>query len=226
MRRGALPGFPIQRFRREIEGRRIFPRSGGIVAAEGAFDHHEVADRALRDEFLGFGAEHRTDALRTDLDDAPGGFPGFDHFETIGRRVRHRFFAVDIFSGVDGVDDDLLVPMIGNGGDQAIDLFVVEQIFVAAGDEKIGIAGNFARERVAAIVEIGGGNALSAGERHGGSEQARSLHADADDAETQTITGRHRGVTGGFQPRVAKQKRVGRGESTSRASGFLQEFAA
>jgi hypothetical protein len=103
--------------RREIERRRIFPSAGGIVAAEGALDHHQVADGALRDEFLGFGAEHGADPLRADLDDAAGSFAGFDHFEAVGRRVRHGFFAVNIFSGVDGVDDHLLVPVVGNSRD-------------------------------------------------------------------------------------------------------------
>src|SRR5712692_3237872 len=115
VRGGALPGFPIESLWGEIEGRGIFPGAGGIVAAEGAFDHHQVADGALRDEFLGFGAEDGADALRTDLDDAAGSFTGFDHFEAIGGRVRHGLFAVDIFAGVDGVDDDLLVPVVGNG---------------------------------------------------------------------------------------------------------------
>src|SRR5258708_35545027 len=40
VRSTALPGFPIESFQGEIEGRWIFPRPGGIVAAEGALDHH------------------------------------------------------------------------------------------------------------------------------------------------------------------------------------------
>src|SRR6266446_2620179 len=115
MRGSALPGFPIESLQREIEGRRIFPSAGGIVAAEGAFDHHEIADSALRDEFFGLCAEDGTDALRTDLYDAAGGFAGFDHFEAVRRRVGHGLFAVDVFAGMDGIDDDLLVPMVGNG---------------------------------------------------------------------------------------------------------------
>src|SRR2546430_8533939 len=47
---------------------------------------------------------------------------GGDHGHAVGGGVRHRLFAVDVFSRVDGVDHDLLVPMIGNGGDEAVDL--------------------------------------------------------------------------------------------------------
>src|SRR4029077_17521744 len=57
MRSCALPGFPIESFQREIERWWIFPRAGGIVAAERDFDHHQTADGALRNQFLGFGAE-------------------------------------------------------------------------------------------------------------------------------------------------------------------------
>src|SRR6202048_5582353 len=131
MRGRALPRFPIESLWGEIERRWIFAGAVWIVAAEGALDHHQIADGALRDELFGLGAQDRADALRTDLNDAAGGFAGFDHFEAIGRRVRHGLFAVDIFSGTDGVDDDLLVPVIRNSGDEAIDFFVVEEIFVA-----------------------------------------------------------------------------------------------
>src|SRR6266849_10244688 len=116
MRGWALPRFPIESLLGQIEGRRIFPRAGGIVAAEGALDHHEIADSALRDEFFGLCAEDGTDALRTDLDDAAGGFAGFDHFEAVRRGVGHGPFAVDVVAGSYGFDDDLLVPMVANGG--------------------------------------------------------------------------------------------------------------
>ncbi len=144
MRGRALPRFPIESLLGQIEGRRIFPRAGGIVAAEGALDHHEIADSALRDEFFGLCAEDGTDALRTDLDDAAGGFAGFDHFEAVRRGVGHGLFAVDVFAGMDGIDDDLLVPMVGNGGDEAIDFLVLEKVLVAARNGKIGIANDFA----------------------------------------------------------------------------------
>src|SRR5882757_6359239 len=140
--------------------------------------------------------------------------------------MRHRFFAVNVFSSVDGVNHHLLVPVIWNGGDQAIDFFVVEQIFVAAGDEEIRIAGNFAREGVAAIVKIGGGDALRAGKRHCGVEQAGALHADADDSETQPVTGSDAGIAGGFDARVSQKKCVGGGESAGGACSLLEEFAA
>src|SRR5260370_4350472 len=86
--------------------------------------------------------------------------------------------------------------MVGNSGDQAIDFFVVEEIFVAAGYEEIGIADDFAGEGVAAVVKIGGRDALRASKSDGGGEQAGALHADADDAEAQAVAGSDAGRAG------------------------------
>jgi hypothetical protein len=203
MRCGALPCFPIESFGREIEWRRIFPRASGIISAERTFDHHEVADGALRDQLFRFRAQDRADALRADLDDAAGGFARFDHLQTVGRGVRHGLFAVDIFSGVHRVDHDLFVPVVGNCGDQAIDFFVVEQIFVAARHEEIGIADDFACQRVPAVVQVGRRDALGAGKADGRCQEAGTLHADAYDAEAEAIAGGDAGIAGGLQASVA-----------------------
>ena len=82
--------------------------------------------------------------------------------------------------------------MIGNGGDEAVDFFVIQEILVAAcgGDF---LADNFLGESVAAVVEVASGNAFDAGQLNGIAEQAGTLHADADDAETETVA-RRRGL--------------------------------
>ena len=51
---------------------------------------------------------------------------GGDHLDTVGGGVRHRLLAVDVLAGAHRVDDDLLVPVVGNGGDDAVDVLVVE----------------------------------------------------------------------------------------------------
>src|SRR5260370_38313589 len=109
--------------------------------------------------------------------------------------------------------------MVGNGGDEAIDFFVVEEIFVAAGYEEIGIADDFAGEGVVAVVKVCGGDALRAGELHGGGEQAGALHADADNAEAEAVAGSDAGIAGRFETRVSQEKRVGSGQSAGGAGG-------
>src|SRR5216684_2031186 len=81
-------------------------------------------------------------------------------------------------------------------------------------------------EGVATVVEIGGGDALRAWELHSGGEQAGALHADADDAEAQAITGGNCGIAGGFEARVSQEKCVGGGEGAGGSGSALQEFAA
>jgi hypothetical protein len=54
----------------------------------------------------------------------------------------HGLLAVDWFSGAYGIDDHLFVPMVGDGGEDAVDFFVVEEIFVAACGWEIGLAGD------------------------------------------------------------------------------------
>ena len=93
----------------------------------------DVADGALPlIKFAGLGAEHGTDALRADLHDAIIFLRCGDHLEALGDGVRHGLFAVDVFAGVAGIDDDALVPVVGNGGDDAVDIFAVEQFLIVA----------------------------------------------------------------------------------------------
>ena len=81
--------------------------------------------------------------------------------------MRHGLLAVHVLAGGNGVDDDLLMPMIGNGNDNRVDLFVIEQLFVAPRGLD-GLADDLFREFVAAVVKIAGGNALDAGKRDSG----------------------------------------------------------
>jgi len=52
--RTADPGVPVEILRREIKGRRIFPGSGGTVAAKGELDHGDVADGSGLIKLVGF----------------------------------------------------------------------------------------------------------------------------------------------------------------------------
>src|SRR5438876_160767 len=188
-RRIALPGVPIEIAGSQVRRRWILPRAGGIVATVGTLDESERADDTVRKQLFCFGADDRADALRSNLHDAAGFFRRGHHGHAVGSGMRHGLFAVDVLSGVHRIDDNIFVPVIGNGGDDAVDLLVVEKFLIAArGDDFV--AGDFFRKRVAAVPEIGGGDAFDAGELHGIRQQARALHADADDAETHAVARR------------------------------------
>src|SRR6266568_203793 len=189
-----------------------------------SFDERESADDAVGEKLFGFGANDGADALRTDLHDATGFFCGGDHRHAIGGGMGHGLFAVDVFAGADGVDDDLFVPMVGDGGDEAVDFLVVEKIFVAARGGNF-FADNFLGERVAAVVEVASGDAFDAGKLDGIAKQAGTLHADADDAEAQAVARRSRLQR---QRNVLRFKKNG-GRSRERAgssSGALEELTA
>src|SRR2546426_632641 len=185
-RDGPLPGVPVEGLRREIGRRRILPGAGGVVTAEPSFDHHHLAEHALRDHFFRLRADLRADALRADLYDAATLLRGVDHRHTVGGAVRHRFLAVDVLPGADRIDDDLLVPVIGNGGHDAVDVLVAQQLLVAARDWEIR-PHDLTRERVTAIVEVGGASAFDAGQLNGRRQQTAALHAHSDHPEPHAI---------------------------------------
>src|SRR5438876_5775555 len=67
-----LPCVPIEICGRDIGRRRIFPRAGGIVATERAFDKSESADDAVSEKLFSFGTNDGANALRTNFHDAAG----------------------------------------------------------------------------------------------------------------------------------------------------------
>ncbi len=138
------------------------------------------------EDLLGLGEEGGAGALRADLDDAVRLFGGGDHGGTVCHSVGHGLFAVDVFAGGEGVNHDLLVPVVGDGDNDSLDVFVGEQLLILAGDGDVG-AGNFFGEGLAAVPEIAGGETLGAREVNGGLQEARALHADADDAEVDDL---------------------------------------
>src|SRR5205814_9842998 len=93
------------------------------------------------------------------------------------------------FSGAHRINHNLLVPVIGDGRDDAVDVLVVEQLTVAACHGEVG-PHDFTRERVTAIVEVGGGGAFDTGKLNGRRQQAAALHAPSHHAKAHAIARR------------------------------------
>ena len=104
--------------------------------------------------------------------------------------MRHRLLTIDVLTCVDGVDYDLSMPMIGDCRDNGVDVLVIEQIAITTGHREVG-SHDFARQGMSPVIEISGARALDAGDLDRCPEESRTLHADADDAESHGITGRH-----------------------------------
>ena len=98
-------------------------------------DHVEFADGSGRQEFFGLGVDDGADALAADLKNAVGGTGGRDDLGAVGVDVDHGLFEVDVFAGVHGVDGGLLVPVVGCGDNDGVDVFAGEDLFVVAGGE-------------------------------------------------------------------------------------------
>src|ERR1700680_1576652 len=70
--------------------------------------------------------------------------------------VRHGFFAVNVLARAHRVYDHLLVPVIGYGRDNAVDVFIGKQFVIPASDRKIRLVCNLASQGVTSVIEIAG----------------------------------------------------------------------
>src|SRR2546423_3150205 len=102
----------------------------------------------------------------------------------------HRLFAVDVLSRTHGVDHHLAMPMIGDSGDNAVDVLVVEKLAIAPRHRQIG-SDNLAREGVSAVVKVGSGGTFHSRNCDRGAEQPRALHADANHSKSNSIAWRN-----------------------------------
>src|SRR5260370_30087872 len=116
------------------------------------------------------------------------------------------------------------MPVVGNGNEDGVDCFVVEQLFVPSRclDR---FSDNLSRQFVAAIVEIAGSRALYPGKLNRSCQQSGALHADSYNPEANS-------VTGASQPRQSDQ-RIGlqqNGAADKRSASYsctpLQELTA
>ena len=76
--------------------------------------------------------------------------------------MRHGFLAVDVFARGQSIDHHLLMPMIGYSNDDGVDLFVVQQLLVAA-RRLDRLSYDFSCQFMTAIIEISRSYAFDAG---------------------------------------------------------------
>ncbi len=143
------------------------------------------------EQLLGLGVEDGADALAADLEDAIGGARGVDDLRPIGVEVDHRLFEVDVLARVHGVDGSLLVPVIGRGDEDGVDVLAGEDLAVVAGGEEVR-APQLLRVGEAAVVAIGDGDELDAGNLQGEARVALALDAGADQGKLDVVVRRSR----------------------------------
>ena len=72
------------------------------------------------------------------------------------------------------------MPVIGNRGDDAIDILAIEQFLIAPRDGQIRIVSDLPRMQMAPVIKVRRAHAFDAGNGDRGREQIRALHTDAD----------------------------------------------
>ena len=154
-------------------------------------DHVELADGARGEQLFCLGVDDGADTLAADLKDAVRGADGVDNLRAIGVDVNHRLFEIDILASLHGVDCGLLVPMVGRGDEDGINILAGKDLTVIAGREEIGAPQLFAVGK-AAIVAVGDGDQLDAGNLHRGARVPLALDAGADKGELDDVIGRFR----------------------------------
>lgn len=160
----------------------------------------DVAEDLLRQKLLCFCGDDPADSLRSSLHDPAGPLSSLHHGDSIGGRMRHGLFAVHVLAGAHRVHNDLLVPVVRDGDDQAINVLAAEEIVITAGCYDLWSC-DFSRESVARVIQVACGNTFDTRQLDRISEQARALHADTYDTEPHTVAWRdlaHRRVRPGW----------------------------
>src|ERR1700682_1720118 len=114
--------------------------------------------------------------------------------------------------------------MVGDGRNQAVNLLIVEKLFVTARNWEVRLARDFAREGMAAVIQVASGDALRAGKLHGRIEQSGTLHSDADDSETQPVARRNFGIARRVHALVAQKQHVRCCDGAGSTRTLLEEF--
>ncbi len=105
--------------------------------------------------------------------------------------MNHRLFEIDILASLHRIDCSLLVPMVRRGDQDGIDVVPGKDLTVIASREEIGAPQLFGVGK-AAIVAVGHGDQLHAGNLQRGASVPLALDAGADQCELDDVIGRFR----------------------------------
>ena len=129
LRGRAEPEVPVQ----ALGDRRFRDRAARRVAVDAALDGLDLADAAGADQ-LDRQAEHAAEIgslLAAGLQDAAGVLDRLLDRQRLGDGQRQRLLAVDVLAGLEGLDGDLGMPVVGRGDEQAIERLVVDEVAVS-----------------------------------------------------------------------------------------------
>ena len=102
--------------------------------------------------------------------------------------MNHGLFAIDVFARLHRIDGGLLVPMVGGGDDNGIDILASQDLAVVACGEDV-VAPNLLAVRQPSVVTVGHGDKLYAGNLHGNFGVSLALNTSPDQRDLNLIVG-------------------------------------
>ena len=127
--KGRSDALPRKRFQSSLEMStfgRILVRD--VVLIPVGADKRHLAQRAVRDQFLGVHVVLPTALLRAGLDHALALLDRGDQRRAFGQRVSDGLFAIHVFAGAHRVDGDRNVPVIRRRDHHRVDILPVEDL--------------------------------------------------------------------------------------------------
>ncbi len=189
-------GFPIDGLRRGVGRYGINPCAGCSITIVGRANHSHLTEFSRANPFARLSLGLRTHTLAADLDDAIGFRGRVDDLHAFGGSISERLFTIDILTGLNGLDNNGLVPMIGRGHDDGVNRLGGDDVL----EGRIGFdARAYPLDGALnpTFVGIRDGHNLRA--RHGqeGLHQLMGSRAGTDDADLDSIVCRSRTGSGG-----------------------------
>ena len=130
----------------------------------------------------------------------------------------HRLFEIDVLAGLHGVDGGLLVPVVGGGDEDGVDVFAGEDLLVIAGGEDV-LTPELLGVGEAAVVAVGYGDELDSGHLESDLGVALALDAGADEGEADGVV-RANGGGAGRLCEKAGEMRGGSGDGSGLGAGL------
>src|ERR1700722_10155640 len=98
----------------------------------------------------------------------------------------HRLFEIDILAGLHGIDGGLLVPVIGCGDQDSIDILTGQDLAIVPRGEEVGTP-QLSGMGQTAVVTVGDGNQLDAWNLQRSACVALALDASANESELDEV---------------------------------------
>ena len=181
-------GVPVDGLRGGVAGDGILPGAEGVEAVVKGFHEHQLAEVAAAVDLPRLLGEDGTHPLTAHDQDAGVAFFGGEHGFAFVEPLHQRFLAVDVLAGVQRLDGDGIVPVVGGGHDDGVHVLPRQDLAVVAGEEYL-VAVHFPGPFQVSGVEVAGGHQLHPFVLEGRREVAEALDAEADAGEVDAVVG-------------------------------------